>query len=134
MDTSLRVLVVDDQDTVRRLVMRLLQRCGFHAIDEAKDGAAAHLLLHRRRYGLVVADVEMHGIGGIALLEIVRADERLRDTCFVLMSGHRDPLSVFSARLGQVDAYLLKPFTAERLMEKLRPLPKLQPKMSTLLY
>jgi two-component system chemotaxis response regulator CheY len=127
LNTSVPVLIVDDSATVRRIVRQILRQCGFNDLAEASDGLQAADRLRTSRFGLVISDVEMAPMNGIELLRAVRRDPGLRDTCFVLMTGFRDAGHVAAAKEHGADALLLKPFTAEMLLDKLAKIERLNP-------
>jgi two-component system chemotaxis response regulator CheY len=111
--------VVDDQKTMVELTRRVLSRLGFENIDDASDGYQALALLREKKHKLVISDLRMAAMGGIQLLKTVRADDQLKNTPFILMTGSLDVPNVLAARYAGTDAYLLKPFTQEQLKAKL---------------
>ena len=132
MDTALPVLIVDDSKPTAFIVRRLLRECGFAEFDFALNGLTAFAQMRRRRFGLILADVDMHPMNGLDLLKQVRADCELRHTCFVLMSAFKDAGNVVAARQFDADAFMLKPFGAKHLAEKLAPLRRLRSKLGVL--
>jgi two-component system chemotaxis response regulator CheY len=126
-DTSISVLVVDDSKTTVRIVCQMLQKCGFNNILEAPNGVAAFELMRTGKFDLVISDIGMVPMNGIELLQAVRADRVLRDTCFVLMTALTETAKVLATKDYTADALLLKPFTAEMLKQKLLQLEKLNP-------
>jgi two-component system chemotaxis response regulator CheY len=127
MDTSISVLVVDDSKTTVRIVCQMLQKCGFNNIAEAPNGVVAFELLRSGKFDLVISDVGMVPMNGIELLQAVRVDRILRDTCFILMTALRETAGVLATKEYSADALLLKPFTAEMLNQELLRLEKLNP-------
>jgi two-component system chemotaxis response regulator CheY len=113
------LLVVDDQKTMVELTRRVLSRLGFENIDDASDGYQALALLREKKHKLVISDLRMAAMGGIQLLKTVRADDQLKNTPFILMTGSLDVPNVLAAKYAGTDAYLLKPFTQEQLKAKL---------------
>ena len=111
--------MVDDQKTMVELTRRVLSRLGFENIDDASDGYQALALLREKKHKLVISDLRMAAMGGIQLLKTVRADDQLKNTPFILMTGSLDVPNVLAARYAGTDAYLLKPFTQEQLKAKL---------------
>ena len=132
MDITLPVLIVEDSKATAFVVRTLLRRCGFDDIDFALDGVTALARMRRRKFGLIMADVDMYPMSGIDLLKRVRSDSKLRDTCFVLMSAFRDSDHVVAARQFDADSFLLKPFDEKHLTEKLAPLERLRNKFSVM--
>lgn len=118
-DQAEPLLVVDDQKTMVELTRRVLSRLGFENIDDASDGYQALALLREKKHKLVISDLRMAAMGGIQLLKTVRADDQLKNTPFILMTGSLDVPNVLAAKYAGTDAYLLKPFTQEQLKAKL---------------
>jgi two-component system, chemotaxis family, chemotaxis protein CheY len=118
-DYSAPVLVIDDQQVMVELTRRVLSRIGFDQIDHARDGATALVMLHRRKYQLVISDLLMTPLNGLEILRTIRADDRLQRTRFLLMTGNVESRAVVAAKQAGADAYLLKPFTPEQLRAKL---------------
>jgi two-component system chemotaxis response regulator CheY len=126
-DTFLSVLVVDDSKTTARIVCQMLQKCGFNDIAEAPNGLAALERMRTGKFDLVISDVGMVPMNGIELLQAVRADRTLQDTCFILMTALKETADMLAAKQYRADALLLKPFTAELLRQNLVLLGKLSP-------
>ena len=117
---GLKVLVVDDFPTMRRIVRNLLKQLGFEHIDEAEDGAQALIRLRGGNFGLVISDWNMPNMEGIELLRNVRKEpEPLRDIPFLMVTAEAEKEKVIEAIKAGVDNYVVKPFTAEILKEKL---------------
>jgi two-component system chemotaxis response regulator CheY len=116
---SIKVLVVDDFPTMRRIVKNLLKQIGFENIDEAEDGTQALNKLKSGNYGLVVSDWNMPGMVGIDLLRNVRQDAALKEMPFLMVTAEAEKEKVIEAIKAGVDNYIVKPFTAEVLKEKL---------------
>ncbi|MCX8028101.1 MAG: chemotaxis response regulator CheY [Thermodesulfovibrionales bacterium] len=116
---SLKVLVVDDFPTMRRIVKNLLKQLGFENIDEAEDGMQALSKLKTGGYGLVVSDWNMPNMEGIDLIRKIRQDPALKDTPFLMVTAEAEKEKVIEAIKAGVDNYIVKPFTAEVLKEKL---------------
>ncbi|MCX8070338.1 MAG: chemotaxis response regulator CheY [Thermodesulfovibrionales bacterium] len=128
-NVSLRVLVVDDFPTMRRIVKNLLKQLGFENIDEAEDGLTALQKLKTGGYGLVVSDWNMPNMEGIDLIRKIRQDPALKDTPFLMVTAEAEKEKVIEAIKAGVDNYIVKPFTAEVLKEKLE---KISDKRKTL--
>jgi two-component system, chemotaxis family, chemotaxis protein CheY len=113
------LLVVDDQKTMVELTRRVLSRMGFENIDDAADGYQALTLLREKKHKVVISDLRMAAMGGIQFLKAIRADDQLKNTPFILMTGSLEVPNVLAARYAGTDAYLLKPFTQDQLKAKL---------------
>lgn len=127
-DTSMRILVVDDMDVMRRDVKLLLKRIGFSNIDTAEDGRDAFFKLREKKdYGLVISDLTMKVMGGLDLLKSIRADAEMQDLRFVMVTGHNETDSVIAAKKAGVNGYIIKPFNhivlKQRLEALLGPIP-----------
>ena len=118
-DRNVNVLVVDDFSTMRRIVKNLLKELGFSKFDEADDGARAWPMVQTGKYQLIVSDWNMPEMTGIELLKRVRADEKLKDTAFLLITAEAKKSQILEAAQAGVDGYIVKPFTAATLAEKL---------------
>jgi two-component system chemotaxis response regulator CheY len=117
---TLKVLVVDDFPTMRRIVKNLLKQLGFENIDEAEDGEQALQRLKAGGYGLVISDWNMPNMEGIELLRNVRKQpEPLNNIPFLMVTAEAEKEKVIEAIKAGVDNYVVKPFTAEILKEKL---------------
>lgn len=117
---GIKVLVVDDFPTMRRIVKNLLKQIGFENIDEAEDGVQALNKLKSGSYGLVVSDWNMPNMEGIDLLRNIRQEaEPLKNIPFLMVTAEAEKEKVIEAIKSGVDNYIVKPFTAEVLKEKL---------------
>ncbi len=117
---STKVLVVDDMMTMRKLVRKCLTDLGFTSVEEAADGQLAWAKLNETPdFGLIVSDWNMPNCTGLELLKKVRADSKLKALPFVLLTAEGEAQQVKEAVGAGVDGYILKPFTAENLKEKL---------------
>ncbi len=116
---TIKVLVVDDFPTMRRIVKNLLKQIGFEHIDEAEDGLQALSKLKGGNYGLVVSDWNMPNMEGIELLRKVRVEAGISEIPFLMVTAEAEKEKVIEAIKAGVDNYIVKPFTAEILKEKL---------------
>ncbi|HEX8948858.1 MAG TPA: chemotaxis response regulator CheY [Dissulfurispiraceae bacterium] len=116
---GIKVLVVDDFPTMRRIVKNLLKQLGFEHIDEAEDGVQALGKLKGGNYGLVVSDWNMPNMEGIELLKKVRTESGINEIPFLMVTAEAEKEKVIEAIKAGVDNYIVKPFTAEILKEKL---------------
>jgi two-component system chemotaxis response regulator CheY len=119
MDTSIKVLVVDDFATMRRIVKGVLKQLGFGNIIEAEDGAAALSELKKDKFGLVVSDWNMPNMTGLDLLKAVRGDAGLKGIPFIMVTAEGQKENVIEAVKAGVSNYVVKPFTPETFGEKL---------------
>ena len=118
-DPKLRILVVDDFSTMRRIVRNLLKELGFTNVDEAEDGQVALHKLRSQPYEFVVSDWNMPNMTGIELLRAVRADTQLRHLPFLMITAEAKRENIIEAAQAGASGYIVKPFTAATLEEKL---------------
>jgi len=118
-DFKMRILVVDDFSTMRRIVKNLLKQLGYENIDEAEDGAQAYSKLKNGGYGFVVSDWNMPNMDGLDLLKKVRSDPELKDLPILMVTAEAEKEKVITAIQAGVNNYIVKPFTGEVLKEKM---------------
>ena len=118
-DTSLKVLVVDDMSTMRRIVKNVLKQIGFTDLVEAEDGQDALKKLEAGDIGFIVSDWNMPVMQGIDLLRAVRADANLKHLPFLMVTAEAQKDNIIEAVQAGVSNYVVKPFTAEALQAKL---------------
>ncbi len=118
-DLSIPVLVVDDYNTMVRIVRNLLKQLGFADIDDANDGSAALTKMRTRHYGLVISDWNMEPMTGFDLLKAVRADPGLALTPFIMVTAESKTDNVIAAKRAGVSNYIVKPFNAQTLKTKI---------------
>jgi two-component system, chemotaxis family, chemotaxis protein CheY len=118
-DRRLAILVVDDYATMRKIVRQLLKQIGFSNVHEAADGSEALALMRDGGFGLVISDWNMEPMTGLALLREVRADARLKDTPFIMVTAESKTENVVVAKQSGVSNYIVKPFNAETLKNKI---------------
>jgi len=119
LDTNMKVLVVDDFSTMRRIIKNLLRDLGFTNVSEADDGATALPMLQNGDFEFVVTDWNMPGMQGIDLLKAIRADERLKNIPVLMVTAEAKKEQIIAAAQAGVNGYIVKPFTAATLKEKL---------------
>lgn len=119
LDLTLPILVVDDFQTMIRIIRNLLKQLGFEEVDDATDGTTALSRMKEKRYGLVISDWNMEPISGYELLRQVRADERLRGTPFIMITAESKTENVIAAKKAGVSNYIVKPFNAQTLKHKI---------------
>jgi two-component system, chemotaxis family, chemotaxis protein CheY len=118
-DMSMPVLVVDDYNTMIRIIRNLLKQLGFEDIDDAADGSAALAKMREKRYGLVISDWNMEPMTGYELLKEVRADPSLAKTPFIMVTAESKTENVIAAKKAGVNNYIVKPFNAQTLQTKI---------------
>lgn len=119
MDKNMRILIVDDFSTMRRIIRNLLGELGFEHMEEADDGATAMPLLESQEFDLLVLDWNMPGVPGIDVLKWVRAHERLSAMPILMVTAEAKREQIVEAAQAGVSGYVVKPFTAETLKSKL---------------
>ncbi|GAA0815684.1 chemotaxis response regulator CheY [Colwellia sp. D2M02] len=119
MDKNMKVLVVDDFSTMRRIVKNLLRDLGFTNIQEADDGSTALPMLQGGDFDFVVTDWNMPGMQGIDLLKAIRADASLSHIPVLLITAEAKKEQIVMAAQAGVNGYIVKPFTAATLKTKL---------------
>lgn len=117
-DLNMPVLVVDDYKTMIRILRNLLNQLGFGNVFEAADGPTALNLMREHRFGLVISDWNMEPMTGYELLKRVRADEKLKDTPFIMVTAESKTENVIAAKQAGVNNYIVKPFNAATLKTK----------------
>jgi two-component system chemotaxis response regulator CheY len=119
MDKNIKVLVVDDYKTMVRIIRNLLKQIEFENVDEASDGEEALNKLRTGGFGLVISDWNMSPMTGLDLLRHVRADAKLKDLPFIMVTAESKTENVIAAKQAGVSNYIVKPFNAETLREKI---------------
>ena len=119
MDFNMRVLVVDDFSTMRRIVKNTLRQIGFTQIEEAEDGQKAFDRLMSEKFDFVVSDWNMPNMTGIDLLRKVRAEPTLKHLPFLMVTAEAKQENVVEAIKAGVSNYIVKPFTVATLQEKI---------------
>ena len=115
----MKILVVDDFSTMRRIVKNLLRDLGFSNTHEADDGNTAWPMLQNGDFDFVVTDWNMPGMSGIDLLKKIRADERLKTVPVLMVTAEAKRDQIIAAAQAGVNGYVVKPFTAAALKEKI---------------
>jgi two-component system chemotaxis response regulator CheY len=118
-DMSMNILIVDDYKTMLRIIENLLKQLGFRNIIQATDGSAALRLLRESNFGLVISDWNMQPMTGLQLLKEVRTDERLKTMPFIMITAESKTENVVAAKEAGVNNYIVKPFNAETLKQKI---------------
>jgi len=118
-DRKMKILVVDDFSTMRRIVKNILKELGYENVFEADDGTTAWSILKREKIDLIISDWNMPQMSGIELLKTVRTTESLKDLPFLMVTAEGQKENVLEAVKNRVNNYIVKPFTPETLMEKI---------------
>ena len=118
-DKNLKILVVDDFSTMRRIVRNLLKELGYTNVDEAEDGAVALQKLKGSNFQFVVTDWNMPNMTGIELLRAIRADVALKHLPVLMITAEAKKENIIEAAQSGASGYIVKPFTAGTLEEKL---------------
>ncbi len=118
-DYNMKVMIVDDFATMRRIVKNILTQLGFKNFIEADDGSTAWEILQKEKVDFIVSDWNMPKMTGIELLKKVRADERFKDIPFLMVTAEAQKENIVEAVKAKVSNYIVKPFTPETLGEKI---------------
>ena len=113
------VLIVDDYNTMRRILRNFLGQIGFANVEEAEDGTTALKKMRERNIGLVISDWNMAPMSGLEFLKEMRADALLKDTPFIMITAESKTENVVAAKAAGVSNYILKPFNADTLKKKI---------------
>ena len=116
---DIKILVVDDFSTMRRIVKNILQQLGFTNVVEAEDGKVALNRMQGEKIDFVISDWNMPNMMGIDLLRAVRADAAMKETPFLMVTAESQKENVVQAVQAGVTNYIVKPFTADTLEQKL---------------
>ncbi|WP_457626192.1 chemotaxis response regulator CheY [Persephonella sp.] len=118
-DPNIKILVVDDMATMRRIIKGLLEQLGFKNIDEAEDGKVALQKLKTGKYDFVITDWNMPNMTGLELVQEIRKDPDLKHLPVLMVTAEAKKENVLLAIKAGVNNYIVKPFTAEVLKEKI---------------
>ncbi len=119
MDKNMRILVVDDFPTMRRIVRNLLKELGYSNVDEAEDGAAGLARLRSGGFEFVISDWNMPNLDGLSMLKEIRADATLSHLPVLMVTAESKKENIIAAAQAGASGYVVKPFTAATLDEKL---------------
>jgi two-component system chemotaxis response regulator CheY len=119
MEKDIKILVVDDFATMRKVLRNLLKQGGYENIVEAADGVAALQIIKTEKIDFIISDWNMPNMSGLDLLKSVRADKEVSDTPFLMVTAETLPERVISAVKAGASSYITKPFTADVLNEKI---------------
>ena len=118
-DKNMSILIVDAYKTMLRIIRNLLKQLGFNSVDEAIDGSSALTKLRDKDFGLVISDWNMEPMSGLQLLKEVRADVKLKEIPFIMITAESKSENVIAAKEAGVSNYIVKPFNAATLKGKL---------------
>ena len=118
-DMNMNVLIVDDYKTMLRIIRNLLKQIDFNNVEEATDGSDALIKLRSGNFGLVISDWNMQPMTGLELLQEVRQDSRLKSLPFIMITAESKTENVVAAKAAGVSNYIVKPFNAETLRDKI---------------
>ncbi len=118
-DKNMAILIVDDYKTMLRIIRNLLSQLGFSNVDEATDGNMAYAKLKEKHYGLIISDWNMEPVSGFDLLKKVRGDGAIKDIPFIMITAESKTENVVAAKEAGVNNYIVKPFNADTLKQKL---------------
>ena len=118
-DQTMQILVVDDYRTMIRIIRNLLKQIGYEQVDEATDGSEALTKMRGKRYGLIISDWNMEPMTGYEFLKEVRADPALAPTPFIMVTAESKTENVIAAKKAGVNNYIVKPFNAQTLKNKI---------------
>ena len=119
LDPSMPILVVDDYQTMVRIIRNLLKQLGFENVDDASDGSSAIAKMRDKKYGLVISDWNMEPMTGFELLRQVRNEEEIAATPFIMVTAESKTENVIAAKKAGVNNYVVKPFNAQTLKSKI---------------
>jgi two-component system, chemotaxis family, chemotaxis protein CheY len=119
-DASMSILIVDDYNTMIRIIRNLLKQLGFENVDDATDGTAALAKMRQKSYSLVISDWNMAPMTGYDLLRQIRSDPNLNTTRFIMITAESKTDNVIAAKKAGVDNYIVKPFNAQTLQHKIQ--------------
>ena len=118
-DPNMRVLIVDDFSTMRRIVRNILRQLGFNNVVEADDGTTAWDTINKKKIDFIVSDWNMPKMTGIELLRKVRSSEQYADTPFLMVTAEAQQENIIEAVQAKVSNYIVKPFTADTMKQKI---------------
>ncbi|MDE2361275.1 MAG: response regulator [Hyphomicrobiales bacterium] len=118
-DTAMPILVIDDYQTMVRIICNLLKQIGYENVDQASNGSQAFEMIKAKKYGLIISDWNMQPTTGFELLQKLRADPDHAATPFIMVTAESKTDNVIAARKAGVSSYIVKPFNAATLKAKI---------------
>ena len=125
LDKNMKILVVDDFATMRKIVRNILRQIGLNNVTEADDGATALPILQSQSFDLIISDWNMPKMNGLDLLKAVRADPQFKSTPFLMVTAEALKENIIAATQAGVSNYIVKPFNAATLEEKIKKIFKI---------
>ncbi len=116
---TLKILVTDDSEASRSIIVNTLKKAGFHHVDEAVDGRDALARLYAGHYHLLITDWNMPGMDGIELVRNVRSESKLQKTMILMVTSRCKRDDILNAVRSGIDGYIAKPFSPQTIMEKI---------------
>jgi two-component system chemotaxis response regulator CheY len=118
-DKNMKILIVDDFKSMLMITDSILKQFGFKHVDQAMDGQSALNKIRETKYGLILSDWNMEPMNGMDLLKAVRGDPATKSTPFILITAESKAENIIAAKQAGVNNYIVKPFTAVTLKEKM---------------
>jgi len=118
-DMNMKILIVDDYNTMLRILKNLLKQLGFHNVKDALDGTQALSMLNSEKFDFIISDWNMEPMTGIELLREVRKSDKLKHIPFIMITAESKTEKVITAKQAGVSNYIVKPFNAETLKGKI---------------
>jgi two-component system chemotaxis response regulator CheY len=118
-DSGIRILVVDDFSTMRRIIKNILKQLGYENVEEAENGADAYEMLEAEKFEFIITDWNMPIMDGLGLLKKIRTNPETKALPVLMVTAEAEKEKVVSAIQAGVNNYIVKPFTAEVLKEKM---------------
>ena len=118
-EKNMKILIVDDFSTMRRIIRNILKQLEFVNVEEAEDGSVAFEKLKEADYDFVITDWNMPNMTGLDLLKEIRANEKLKDLKILLVTAEAEKENIIQAAQAGVNDYVVKPFTADVLEQKI---------------
>ena len=119
-DASMSILIVDDYNTMIRIIRNLLKQLGYLNVDDANDGTSALAKMKEKTYRLVISDWNMAPMTGYELLREIRVNPEYNATRFIMVTAESKTDNVIAAKKAGVDNYIVKPFNAQTLHHKIQ--------------
>ncbi len=119
-DTSIKILLVDDFATMRKIIKNQLGKLGYQEIREAENGEVAWEMIKSDNFNLIIADWNMPKMSGLDLLKAVRKDEKYKNTPFMMVTSEANKNNIIEVVEAGADDYIVKPFNAGTLQEKFK--------------
>ncbi|MEA3221954.1 MAG: response regulator [Thermodesulfobacteriota bacterium] len=120
LDQNMKILVIDDFSTMRKIVKGILRQLNFNNIVEADDGSTGLNVLQNEQVDLIICDWNMPKVTGLELLKVIRADDALREIPFLMVTAEAKQENIVEAVKAGVNNYVVKPFTSEILDKKIK--------------